>query len=59
DGNYRVQVDARKQNGQKVGASSVIEGVVSDVVFASGGTIITINGKPYSIDQVIGVKQTI
>jgi len=56
NGDYHVNIDARKQNGVKVGVSTVEEGVVSDVSFGNQGTIISVNGKEYRIDQVMNVK---
>ncbi len=59
NGDYSITVEARKENGVKVGVSSLDEGVVSDVSFGLDGTVLSVNGKSYRIDQILNVKGTV
>jgi flagellar basal-body rod modification protein FlgD len=54
-GNFTFQVAAFDGQGNNLGATTVIEGVVSRVNFQGGKVYVTVNGKEVAVDQILSV----
>lgn len=58
DGDYKVEVVASNSAGQAIKANTMLTGVVTDVRFVSGATLLTIGGVSLPLSQLTAVRDT-
>jgi flagellar basal-body rod modification protein FlgD len=57
DGAYRFSIDAKDAAGGSISVQSGTTGIISGVTFANGRTMLVIDGKSYTMDQISLLEQ--
>ena len=56
DGVYSFRVDARTSEGNTVGASTLAEGEVTEIIFDEGQAFATVNGEKLAVNQITRIR---